>query len=72
MSDENPPRGIRMRLSNEQIAVLEECDKLWEAALARTPEQFKADQAIIAEREKVERASRRCECGCHDDWWGDD
>jgi hypothetical protein len=72
MSEENPPRGIRVRLSNEQIAVLEEHSTWWEAALARTPEQIRADQAITAEREKVERASRRCECDCHDDWWEDE
>jgi hypothetical protein len=72
MGEENTYHGIRIRVSNEQIAAAEEWKKQWEAALARTPEQFRADQAIIAEREKVGRASRRCECDCHDDWWGDD
>jgi hypothetical protein len=72
MSNENPRHGFRIRLSNEQIAVFEEWDKWWEAFYAKTPEQITADRAIIAEREKVERASRRCGCDCHDDWWGDD
>jgi hypothetical protein len=72
MSEENPYQYVWIRSSDDMLLRARKYRELWEAALSRTPEQFRADQAITAEREKVERASRRCECDCHDDWWEDE